>query len=208
MSHSNNIDYDPKSVLLTLIRSYARSNRAFPQTRFYFVIDFSAALRADLLKKLILEGLHIPSKTLERLSTMAAREHNARAIQNQPTPATIWHDVEKMLLAQKEVFERYCVGAGNDPTNLNSFISDCAELKAAIDNLALSHQYLEYLAPATAKLNPTHWKISKESAPLAELICTKLSHSRLLVALRPELVRPVWALRLADGTSVTKTSLP
>ena len=65
-------------ILKTFLASYSLSNRLFPQTRFYFVIDFSSRLDLSSLDRVLRGGAVLPPGAAAALERMANAHHGDR----------------------------------------------------------------------------------------------------------------------------------
>ena len=182
----------------TFLKSYSTSNTLFPQTRCYFVVEFSSRLSGEELAAAMARPIELSESKLHRLATMGNRRHAERRILKRMDVASIRADIGKMQEAQKAVFESFARLLGTPSAHVR-FINACIAMRQAVEAGDLSAGYLDFLAPANA--SGGHEAVSRsENLYLARYWPSKLgdeAHSALLQALRPEIDRPVWVLRPA-----------
>jgi len=184
----------------TFLKAYSTSNMLFPQTRCYFIVEFSSRLSGEELAEVMVRPIEPSEPKLRRLANMANRLHAERRILKRVDLAGIRIDIGKMLEAQKAVFTSFARQIGTSTAHA-SFIKACADMSQVVEAIDLSPGYLNFLAP----LKPTggnevmtrsenfyltrHWPHAVgDDVSLA-----------LLQALRPEIDRAVWVLRPAGS---------
>jgi hypothetical protein len=182
-------------LMNVFLRSYSRSNAKFPQTRFYFVIDFSGSLDTADFARVLNEGVSIPDKTVAALVESSNRFHHRHRVARSVTGASIRADIHKMLSALREVYAMYCEGRQFEAC-LGDFIQDCIQFKAVVDRAKLSPEYLAFVSPDDLRKSVTPKVVRVPNTFLPERVLEAAERpSTLLTALQTEIVRPLWGLR-------------
>lgn len=185
---------------MTFLKAYSTSNRLFPQTRCYFIVEFSSRLSGEELAEVMVRPIEPSEPKLRRLANMANRLHAERRILKRVDVAGIRTDICKMLEAQKAVFASFARQIGT-PTAHASFIKACTDMRQAVKEVDLSPGYLKFLAPPKpigeheAMTRSENFYLTRRW-PRAVGDDVSLA---LLQALRPEIDRAVWVLRPAGA---------
>lgn len=182
----------------TFLKAYSTSNSLFPQTRCYFVVEFSSRLSCEELAQVMARPIELSESKLRRLANMANRRHTEERILKKVDAASIRSDIGKMLEAQKAVFASFARLIGT-PTAHAAFIRACTTMRQAVEADELSLGYLEFLAPP--KLIGEHEAMTRSDNHYLTRhwphVAGDDASSALLQALRPEIDRAVWVLRPA-----------
>jgi hypothetical protein len=182
---------EQRGIETLLLSSYYSSNTKFPQTRFYFVIDFASRLESTWLVNVLGEGVQVPKPVLEALARNASLTHQHFGVRKALTPDMIVADIGKMLRALEATYMKYSSLRGE-----KHFIADCAVLKLEIDErVDLSRRYIDQVASRQLGAEATANVNRLERHLLGELMNeVNSASSDLLVALEKEIVRPIWVL--------------
>ena len=182
----------------TFLKAYSTSNSLFPQTRCYFVVEFSSRLSGEELAQVMAQPIELSESKLRRLAHMANRRHAEGRILKRVDAAGIRSDIGKMLEAQKAVFASFARLIGT-PTAHAAFIRACTAMRQAVEADDLSPGYLDFLAPP--KPSGKHEAMTRSDNHYLTRHWPRVAgddaSSALLQALRPEIDRALWVLRPA-----------
>jgi hypothetical protein len=182
-----------RGLTRALIAAYALSNRRFPQTRFYFVVDFCRRLSLEDFRRFRAKGLALRPKTLRGLAKFGSNEHLMRKVRTILSQDQIAADVVKMVLAVNDVVSIYAQLRGRPDMWELTFLSDIRAMKTRIDEIALSASYLDFISPPGIGDGPV--VIRSENEHLRRYLVPALGDSPLAHALRPQIARSVSLLR-------------
>ena len=187
---------DLRNTQAAFLKSYYLSNTKYPQTRFYFVIDFASRLEPDVLAQVLNEGVRIPERIITSLARSSSLTHERFGIAKALTPEMIVADIRKMELALEATYAKYAVLRGLDMW-YKDFITSCAELKIKVDERDdFTRSYLEQISGRESQVRAKPNTIRSENYLLAEFIGSLNGVSpALLSALEEEITRQVWVIK-------------
>lgn len=175
------------------LAAYYSSNRLFPQSRFYFVLDFCRRLNAAELDSVLARGVTLRAGVLERLADLATASHRERWISKAVSTNMIESDISKMLRALREVYSAFVRDTPPDHRTAK-FVSECARIKIAVDALDLSPRYLDFVSSNAGDTNAAAI-FRFGNTVLVETWAETMEDSALTRALMVEIDRPIWLRR-------------
>ncbi|ALS66618.1 hypothetical protein PCO31110_04173 [Pandoraea communis] len=174
------------------LKSYVRSNIRFPQTRFYFILDFCGKLHSDDIPRLNgFDGLSATSVSADALVRLAQAQHRRRSVRKEPDVAEIARDISKTVAAMREFLDRCRVEEGMPAAALQSWIEQCRQLTAWIDASSLSREYLDFLSPRQPGVAGN---VVRMVSPLA-VAMQSAPRLGVLETLWQEIDKEVWVIR-------------
>lgn len=183
-------------ILSIFLKSYITSNRRFPQTRCYFVLNIASKLNANDLDLLLNNLPTISDNIIESFALSANQNHKDHRVAKTVDSKMIRADIDKMLLSLQDSFRRYC--ALTEVADCHAeFSQDCIRLKGAIDASSLSADYLEFVSPQNhAQTEGVALLRVRNTFLESRLFAMQMDHENILKAIEPEVVRSILVLRV------------
>lgn len=178
-----------------LAKSYMRANVLFPQTRFYFIIDFCTKLSTEELSCFSAQRLEFGGiDQLTRFVAFANKHHTKRAVSKDISIAHIERDTNKMLEALRGFIDRLGGGKSISSDTALELRQQFMQLKLWIDTSGISAEYLDFLSDGEPHDSDGRYSVVRVPSVLVQLL-QQAPLSDALIALWPEIDKQVWAVR-------------